>query len=116
MPHMDAMLTPDWKYTETIKKRLRFIKINKQGRHLDAQDIDDGASFCLDAEAGLDLGKFKLAKVYSATMQVFTAELGGELERHLTELSMEDAQLRHSLQVIKKTGSTLKKFVLVAVK
>jgi len=116
MLHMDAMLTPDWKYTETIHKRLRFIKINKQERHLDAQDIDEGASFCLDAELGLDLGKVKLAKVYCATIQVFTAELGGELERHLTEMSMEDAQLRHSLQVIKQSGSTLKKFVLVAVK
>ena len=116
MLYTDAMLTPDWKYTETIQKRLRFIKINKQERHLDAQDIDEGASYCLDAQAGLDLGKVKLAKVYCATIQVFTAELGGELERHLTELSIEDAQLRHSLQVIKKTGSTLKKFVLVAVK
>ena len=113
---MDAMLTPDWKYSETIQKRLRFIKINKQELHLDAQDIDDGASFCLDAASGLDLSKVKLAKVYRATIQVFTAELGGELERHLTEMSMEDAQLRHSLQLIKQTGSTLKKFVLVAVK
>jgi len=113
---MDAMLTPNWKYSETIQKRLRFIKINKQECHLDAQDIDEGASFCLDAEAGLDLGKVKLAKVYRATIQVFTAELGGDLERHLTEMSLEDAHLRHSLQLIKKTGSTLKKFVLVAVK
>ena len=114
--HLGAMLSPDWKYSETIQKRLRFIKIDRRERHLDAQDFDEGASFCLDAEVGLDLGKFKLAKVYCATIKVFTAELGGELERHLTEMSMEDAQLRHSLQVIKRTGSTLKKFVLVSVK
>jgi hypothetical protein len=113
---MDAMLTPDWKYTETIQKRLRFIKINKRERHLDAQDIDEGISFCLDAEVGLDLCRVKLAKVYRVTIQVFTAELSGELERHLTEMSMENAQLRHSLQVIKRTGSNLKKFVLVDVK
>src|SRR5512137_2346406 len=101
------MLGPDWKYTETVKKRLRFIKINKREHHLDAQDIDEMTPFCLDVEEGLDLGKIKLAKVYCGTIQVFTAELGGELERHLTEMSMEDAQLRHSLQLIKKTGSTL---------
>jgi hypothetical protein len=111
------MLSPDWKFTETLQKRIRVTKVDKRERHLDAQDIEGGGlPFCLDVAEGLDLGKVKPAKIYRATIKIFTAELGGDLERHLIELSFEDAQLRRSLQVIKQTGSVLKRFELVAVK
>jgi hypothetical protein len=92
------------------------MKINNKERHLDAQNIDDGVPFCLDAKSGIDLGKIKKAKIYNATIKVFTAELSSDLERQLTELSMEDAKLRHSLQVMKQTRSQFKKFELIAIK
>jgi hypothetical protein len=110
------MDTPDWKYAETIQRRIRVMKVNNQERHLDAQDIDEGIPFCLDAQAELDLSKIKKAKIYHATIKVFTAELSGDLERQLTELSMEDTKLRHSLQIMKQTGSKFKKFVLISIK
>ena len=110
------MDTPDWKFTETIQRRIRVMKVNYQDRHLDAQDIDERIPFCLDAQSGLDLGKIKKAKIYHATIKVFTAELTGDLERQLTELSMEDTKLRHSLQIMKQSGSKFKKFELIAIK
>ena len=110
------MDSPDWKFTETIQRRIRVMKVNYQERHLDAQDIDEGVPFCLDAQSGLDLGKIKKAKIYHATIKVFTAELSGDLERQLTELSMEDTKLRHSLQIMKQSGSKFKKFELIAIK
>ena len=110
------MSSPDWKYVATVQRRIRVMKVNNKERHLDAQNIDEGVPFCLDAEIGLDLGKIKKAKIYNATIKVFVAELSGDLERQLSELSMEDAKLRHSLKVMKQTGSQFKKFELIAIK
>jgi hypothetical protein len=110
------MSNPEWVYTETIQRRIRINKINHQHRTLDAQDIDGGIPLSLDSQSGLDLRKIKKAKIYFATIKVFTSELGGDLERHLTELSLEDTQLRYSLQILKQSGSKLKKFELVAIK
>ncbi|HEX7482118.1 MAG TPA: hypothetical protein VF350_01450 [Candidatus Bathyarchaeia archaeon] len=110
------MSTPDWKYAETIQRRIRVMKVNYQERHLDAQDIDEGVPFCLDAQSGLDLDKIKKAKIYHATIKVFIAELSGDLERQLTELSMEDTKLRHNLQIMKQSGSKFKKFELITIK
>ena len=110
------MSSPDWVYTETVQKRIRVIKINHKERSLDAQDIDVGVPLALDAQSELDLGKIKKAKIYHATIKVYIAQLGGDLERHLSELSLKDSKLRYSLQVLKQSGSKLKKFELVAIK
>ena len=111
-----GMSSPEWVYTETVKRRIRINKINHQHRTLDAQDIDVGTPLSLEAQIGLDLSKTKKAKIYLATIKVFSAELSGDLERHLTELSLQDTQLRYSLQILKKSGSKLKKFELIAIK
>jgi hypothetical protein len=110
------MSSPEWKYAETVERRIRVMKVNYKERHLDAQNIDDNVPLCLDAQDGLDLNRIKKAKIYNATIKVFTGELSGDLERQLTELSMEDAKLRHSLQVMKQSGSQFKKFELIAIK
>jgi hypothetical protein len=110
------MSSPDWKFTETMQSRIRVNKVNQRQRHLDAQDIDQNLPFTLDADPALDLGKIKKAKIYHATIKVYTAELAGDFERHLNELAMTDARLRRSLQVIKQTGSVLKKFELIEIK
>ena len=110
------MSSLEWKYTETVERRIRVMKVNYKERHLDAQNIDDNVPLCLDAQDELDLNRIKKAKIYNATIKVFTAELSGDLERQLTELSMEDSKLRHSLQVMKQSGSQFKKFELIAIK
>ena len=99
-----------------MQRRIRVVKIEHNERHLDAMDIDMGIPITLDAPSELDLGKIKKAKIYHATIKVFTAQLGGDLERHLTELSLKDNKLRYSLQVLRQSGSKLKKFELVAIK
>ena len=111
-----SSFNPEWKYAETVKRRIRVMKINARERHLDAQNIDEHYDVCLDAAEGLDLGKIKKAKIYVATIRISTAELSGEFERQLNELAMTDERLRHSLHVMKRTGSDLKKFELLAVK
>jgi hypothetical protein len=111
------MQSPDWKFTETVQKKIRVVTINRRERHLDAVDVDPaGVPFCLDAEEGLDLGKVKAAKIYKATIKVYSASLSSELEQQLYERSINDAQLRRSLQVLKASGSTLQKFVLASIK
>jgi hypothetical protein len=110
------MSAPEWKYTETMQTRIRVIKVNQRQRHLDAQDIDQKLPFTLDADPNLDLGKIKKAKIYHATIKIYTAELVGDFERELNELAMTDVRLRRSLAVIKHTGGVLKKFELVSIK
>jgi hypothetical protein len=109
------MLKPEWTYIETIQRRIRVNKINHKERHLDAQDIDAGIPFSLEAEGHLDLGRIKKLKIYRATIRVFSAELKGDLERQLTEFAIEDPRLRYNLQVIKRSGSKLRKFQLTSV-
>jgi hypothetical protein len=110
------MSGPEWKFTETMQTRIRVNKVNNRERHLEAQDIDQNLPFTLDADPDLDLGKIKKAKIYHATIKVYTAELAGDFERHLNELAMTDARLRRSLKIIRQTGSVLKKFELIAIK
>ena len=111
-----GMQNPDWKYTETVQKKILVVNVNRRERHLDAVDVDAGVPFCLDAEEGLDLGKIKPAKIYKATIKLYNAAISSELEQQLYEKSISDAQLRHSLQVLKASGSTLQKYVLASFK
>ena len=110
------MSGPEWKFTETMQTRIRVIKVNQRQRHLDAQDIDQKLPFTLDADPKLDLAKIKKAKIYHATIKVYTAQLAGDFERQLNELAMTDTRLRRSLHVIRQTGGVLKKFELIAIK
>ena len=106
----------EWVLTDSVERRIRVLRVNGQKRFLDAENIDEGYPLTLDAAADVDLGKIKKAKIYHASINVYTAKLSGELERQLTELSMEDAQLRRSLHVIKQSGSILKRFELTKIK
>jgi hypothetical protein len=110
------MLNPDWKYTETIQKKIRIIKVNLKERHIDALDMDTGHPFCLDADEKIDLGKIKKAKIYPATIKTYNAQITGELEEQLNEMAISDTQLRHSLQAMKAAGSNLKKYELISLK
>ncbi len=110
------MSSPEWVYTETIQRRIRVEKIDHKERQLDAMDIDVGFPFTLEAVSELNLDGIKKAKIYHATIKVYTAQLGGDLERHLNELSLKDNKLRYSLQILRQSGSKLKKFELVAIK
>ena len=110
------MLNPDWKPTETAQKKLRIIHVNLKERHLDALDMDTGHPLCLDADAKIDLGKIKKAKIYVGTVKIYKAELTAEIEGQLKERALSDPQLLHSLRAIKAAGSKLTKYELISIK
>ncbi len=110
------MVDPDWRAAETTEKKIRIIAVNLKDRHIDAVDMDGMIPFCLDADKKVNVGKIKKAKIYKATVKMYTAELTGELEQQLSEMAITDPKLRHSLRAIKETGNTLKKFELLSIK
>jgi hypothetical protein len=110
------MVNPDWKLAETAKKRIRIIKVNRRERHLDATDMEASVPICLDAEENVHLERLKQAKIYQATVKTYEAPLTPALERELNEIALGDSHLRHSLRVIKESGSILRKFELSSVK
>jgi hypothetical protein len=110
------MLNPDWKYVETVQKKIRIIKVNLKERHIDALDMETGHPFCLDADEKIYLGKIKKAKIYPAAIKVYNAQITTELEDQLNEIAIRDTELLHSLQVMKAAGSNLKKYELVSIK
>ncbi len=110
------MLKPDWKYVETLQKKIRINRVNLKERHVDALDMDNGYALCLDADEKIDLSKIKKAKIYQATVKVYKAELTPELENQLTEMAMEDIDRLKALQAMKASGSKPTKLELAAIK
>ena len=110
------MINPEWKYAETLQKKIRIIKVSLKERHIDAIDMATGHPFCLDADSKIDLGKIKKAKIYQAILKVYTAELTSELMNQLTEMAMEDPERLHALQAMKASGSKPTKFELAQIK
>lgn len=109
------MVNPEWKHTQSTQKRIRIIKVNHKERHLDATDMEEGIPICLDADSKVKLEKIKKAKIYKATIKTYEAILTPELERELKEMALNDPHLWHSLQVIKESGSILRKYELIGI-
>ena len=105
-----------WNYAETLNKKIRINKVNLKDRHVDAVDMETGHPICLDADKTIDLGKIKKAKIYQATLKVYTAELTTELMNQLTEMAMEDINQLRGLQAMKASGSKPTKFELASIK
>ncbi len=110
------MVDPDWKYVETLEKTVRTIAVNPKDRHVDALDMAQGIPICLDAAVNINLRKIKRAKMYKVIIKLYTAELTGELENQLKEMSLNDSKLMHSLQALKYAGEPLKKYELLSIK
>jgi hypothetical protein len=110
------MINPVWKYAETLNKKIRINKVNLKDRHVDAVDMETGHPICLDADKTIDIGKIKKAKIYQATLKVYTAELTTELMNQLTEMAMEDPEQLRGLQAMKASGSKPTKFELTNIK
>lgn len=108
------MQGPDWKYTETIQKRIRITRVNVKERHVDAVDLDGGMSLCMNADQKVDLAKIKKAKIYQATIKVFKAEITPELENQLIESAMDDIDQLKAINAMKASGFKPSKFDLIA--
>jgi hypothetical protein len=111
-----SMLKPDWKYVETLQKKIRINRVSLKERHVDAVDMESGHPICLDTDEKIDLGKIKKAKIYQATLKVYEAELTPELYNQLTEMAIEDIDQLRALQTMKASGSKPTKFELASIK
>jgi hypothetical protein len=109
------MLRPDWKYTQTLQRRIRITRISKD-RHVDAFDLEDNVPLCLNAAAELDLDKVKKAKIYQATIKVYESEFTAELERQLVESALGDLGRLRAIQAMKASGQKPTKYELATLK
>ncbi len=111
---MIDMQGPDWKYTETVQKKIRITRVNAKERHVDAVDLDGGISLCMNAAEKIDLGKIKKAKIYQATIKVFKAEITPELESQMVEAAMDDIDRLKAINAMKASGFKPSRFDLIA--
>jgi hypothetical protein len=111
-----AMMKPDWKLVETITKKIRISRIESKSRYVDVIDLEDNTPLCLSADAEIDLGKLKRAKIYQATINVYETELTPELEHHALESALGDYNRLKALQSMKASGYKPHKYELIALK
>jgi hypothetical protein len=108
------MFNPDWKYVETVQKRIRVLKVNFKDRQVDAYDLDAEYPLVLSANEQVDLDKIKRAKIYQATIKAFEAELTPELERQMVETALGSPERLRAVKDMKASGYKPKKFELIA--
>ncbi len=109
-------MAPDWKYTETVQKRIRITRVNAKERHVDAVDLEGGMPLCMNASEAIDLGKIKKAKIYHATIKVFKADITPELESQLLESAINDPTRLKAIQAMKASGFKPSKYELISIK
>jgi hypothetical protein len=110
------MMEPDWKYVETVQKRIRILKVNAKDREVDALDLDMGCPLSFNAEKQIDLDRIKRAKIYQATVKVFKAEFSLELERQMTESALGNPEQLKNIAAMKASGSKPTRFDLIELK
>jgi hypothetical protein len=110
------MMKADWKLVETVQKKIRVTRIDANQRYVDALDLEENVSFCLSADAKVDLGKLKRAKIYQATINVYETALTPELEHYALESALGDYNRFKALQTMKASGYKPRKYELIALK
>ncbi len=81
---------------------------------MDAFDLDTQVPLCLSADAKIDLGKIKKAKIYQATVKVFETEFTSELQQQVFESALSDPNRLRALQAMKASGAKPTKYELIA--
>ena len=110
------MLRPEWKFVETIEKRLRVTRIEVKERHLDAVELDANVPMCLSVSDKVNLSKVKRAKIYVATVKVYETEFTKELEQQVYESAMHDLSRLRALQSMNAQGLKPRKYELISLK
>ncbi len=110
------MLNIDWKYVDTIQKRIRIIKIDFKERQINAVDIDERCPLLLSANPQIDLAKVKRAKIYQATIKAYETELTPELESQMVEAAMGDPNRVSAIKAMKAAGYKPTKYELIDLK
>jgi hypothetical protein len=107
------MLDSDWKYVETVQKRVRTIRVDTENCRLDVFDLDLGCSLNFNVDEKIDLGKIKRAKIYQATVKIFKAEFTEELERQMVESALGNPEELKQIQAFKESGAKPTRFDLI---
>ncbi|MCL2691593.1 MAG: hypothetical protein FWE56_04975 [Candidatus Bathyarchaeota archaeon] len=107
------MLDSDWKYTETVQKRVRTIKVDFENRRVDVFDLELGVSLNFNADQAIDLGKVKRAKIYVATVKIYKAEFTEHLERQMIESALGNSERLKQVQAFKESGAKPTRFDLI---
>ncbi|MDR2708241.1 MAG: hypothetical protein LBB87_05820 [Nitrososphaerota archaeon] len=110
------MVEPDWKYTKTVQKRVRIIKVDAPNQTIDVFDLDQGFPLSFNVNQQIDLKKVKRAKIYQATVEIYEAEFTKELEWQMIEASLHDHEQFKRIQDYKKTGAKPTRFDLISLK
>jgi hypothetical protein len=110
------MTAIEWKYVETVQKRVRIIKVDAKNRSLDVFDLDLGFPVNFNVKDQVDLGKVKRAKIYLATVEIYKSEFTEELERQMVESALGDPVELRKIQVMKASGSKPTRFDITELK
>ncbi len=110
------MLNPDWKYVDTVQKRIRILKIDFKERRVNAIDIDERCPLLLSANPQVNLNKVKKAKIYQATIKAYETELTPELERQMVEAALGDPNRVSAIEAMKAAGYKPTKYELIDLK
>ncbi|XHH09033.1 MAG: hypothetical protein ACFCUE_15940 [Candidatus Bathyarchaeia archaeon] len=110
------MLNPDWKYEETVQKRVRIIKVDAPNRRVDVFDLDAGYPLNFNVDQQVNLEKVKRAKIYQATVKIYKSELTQELERQMVESALGNPQELKRIQAMRALGSKPTRFDLIELK
>ncbi len=110
------MMSPDWKYVETVQKRVRILKVDNRKREVDVFDLDLGCPLSFNAEQQVDLEKVKRAKMYQATVKIYKSEFTEELERQMIESALGNPEQLKRIQAMRAAGSKPTRFDLIELK
>ncbi|MGD6809157.1 MAG: hypothetical protein ACQCN3_05600 [Candidatus Bathyarchaeia archaeon] len=110
------MTNTDWVYEETVQKRIRIQKIDKQNRNIDAFDLDLGYPLNFNVDQQVDLEKIKKAKIYQATVKIYKAEFTEELLRQMVESALDNPIELQKIQAFKNSGAKPTRLDLIELK
>jgi len=110
------MLDPDWKYIETVQKRVRIIKVYSENSRVEVFDLDLGCPLSFNVDQQVDLEKIKRAKLYQATVKVYKSEFTEELERQMIESALRNPEELNRIKAMRASGSKPTRFDLIELK
>lgn len=110
------MMNAEWKYVETVQKKVRVTKVDAKNRNIDVYDLDQGFPVNFNVEEQVDLSKIKRAKIYLATVKIYKAEFTAELERQMIESALGNPEELKKIQTMKASGIKPTRFDLTEIK
>ena len=112
---LSCMLDSDWKYVETVQKRIRTIKVDFKNRSVDVFDLELGCSLNFNVSQEINLEKIKRAKIYVVTVKIFKTEFTEQLERQMVESALGNPIQLKQVQAFKESGAKPTRFDIVKI-